>query len=418
MFVDYYLKNEIFRGLKYFEGRRGHNSNYGGKNIDDELKKLKVLNSKKNKFLSNMSQEIRTPMSGIIGMTELLMLTNLTKEQKEYLDIINFSSSALLAIINDILDFSRIESGELKLESIEFDIAELIRKTVKILEYDAKRKNVTLELNISENINYKVVADPLRLNQILINLIKNSLKHTSKGKVTVNFRENSKTEGISNLSLSVSDTGMGMSDKNIFSFYGDVDKNGKVILSEEFSYDSGGFGIPIIKHLVYLMKGEMYIKSKEKTGTDITINLPFKIAGEHTIISHESKTEVKSKTRQVKILLAEDNIVSQRLVKELLSRKNYEVTIVDNGLKIFDLLEKNEYDLILMDIQMPVMDGLEATSIIREIEKESGNHIPIIGVTAYPVKADREKCLSVGMDDYLSKPFVKEEFYAVLERYL
>ncbi len=383
-----------------------------------------IMNAAKSQFLSNMSQEIRTPMSGIIGMTELMMLTNLTKEQKEYVDIINFSSSTLLAIINDILDFSRIESGKLKLENIEFSIKELIQKTSQILDFEARRKKLALKVDISPNIDYNIYGDPLRINQILINLTKNAVKYTENGSVSISLFEKSRADSKAVLRFIVTDTGIGFSPDKVESLFGVPDGQGRVKLSKDFEYTGVGFGIPIVRHLIALMDGELMIATENNKGTSITIDIPFKISGIKTAAAPEPaivkqfSEEKPGEKREVNILIAEDNIVNQRLVKELLVRKNYDVTIVENGLKIFDVLENKKFDIILMDIQMPIMDGLEATSIIREIEKGTGKHIPIIGITAYAVKADKEKCISAGMDDYMSKPFVKEEFYRMIEKYL
>lgn len=394
------------------------------KEYQDRLQ-AELMNSAKSQFLSNMSQEIRIPMSGIIGMTELMMLTNVSKEQKEYLDIINFSSSTLLAIINDILDFSRIESGKLKLENIEFSIKDLVQKTAQILDFEAKRKKLNLKLEISKDINYNIFGDPLRINQILIDLTKNAVKYTELGSVTISLSEVSKSNGNTILRISIKDSGVGFGAETIEKLFGALDSAGRVRLTKDFQYTGVGFGIPIIRHLVAMMEGEMFLISETGKGTEIALNIPFKLSTEDvakpmggTISDEFSGKEKEEKPHdQINILVAEDNVVNQRLVKELLARKNYHVTIVENGLKIFDVLESTRFDAILMDIQMPIMDGLEATSIIREIEKGTGKHIPIIGITAYAVKADKDKCVSAGMDDYMSKPFVKEEFYKMIEKY-
>jgi signal transduction histidine kinase/CheY-like chemotaxis protein len=391
--------------------------------IYQEKVQAEIMNSAKSQFLTNMSQEIRIPMSGIIGMTELMMLTNVNKEQKEYLDIINFSSSTLLAIINDILDFSRIESGKLKLENIEFSIKDLVHKTAQILDFEAKRKNLQLKLDISKDINYNVYGDPLRINQILINLTKNAVKYTDSGTVSISLSEASKNDNEAKLKITIKDTGKGFDSDITEKLFGMPDNTGKIKLTKDFQYTGIGFGIPIIRHLVALMEGEMFLHTEPGKGSEISINIPFKFSSEEASKKTESVTAEGTATHEEKphdqtnILVAEDNIVNQRLVKELLVRKNYKVTIVENGLKIFDVLESTRFDAILMDIQMPIMDGLEATSIIREIEKGTGKHIPIIGITAYAVKADKEKCISAGMDDYMSKPFVKEEFYSMIEKY-
>jgi signal transduction histidine kinase/CheY-like chemotaxis protein len=417
MFLKKDVKSEEEKAEKNDEYKEKYEKEYQDK-VQAEL-----MNSAKSQFLTNMSQEIRIPMSGIIGMTELMMLTNVSKEQKEYLDIINFSSSTLLAIINDILDFSRIESGKLKLENIEFSIKDLVQKTAQILDFEAKRKKLNLKLEISKDISYNIFGDPLRINQILINLTKNAVKYTELGSVTISLSEVSKSNGNSILKISIKDTGVGFGKETIEKLFGALDSSGRIRLTKDFQYTGVGFGIPIIRHLVAMMEGEMFLFTEIGKGSEIALNLPFKLSTEDVAkpmggtISDEFSGKEEKPHDQINILVAEDNVVNQRLVKELLARKNYRVTIVENGLKIFDVLESSRFDAILMDIQMPIMDGLEATSIIREIEKGTGKHIPIIGITAYAVKADKEKCVSAGMDDYMSKPFVKEEFYNMIEKY-
>ena len=386
--------------------------------LKKEKEKIELLNNAKTQFLSTMSQEIRTPMSGIIGMTELILLTNLTKEQKEYLDIINFSSSTLLAIINDILDFSRIETGKLKLEKIDFNISDLIHKTVQILDFDARRKKLSIKLNIQDTIKYHVIGDPLRVNQILINLLKNSVKYTEKGYISLSLNEVSRDSKNVLLRFKVSDTGCGISPEKLKFLFGEIENNNVEISQNNFEYKGTGLGIALVKHLSGLMNGKLNVESSESLGTTFTIDIPFELADVRELVAEVEKTPEKKSVVNVNILVAEDNIVNQRLVKELLVRKNYNVTIVENGLKIFDILEQKDFDIILMDIQMPIMDGLEATSIIREIEKGTGKHTPIIGITAYAVKADKAKCMEAGMDDYLAKPFVKEEFYLMVEKYV
>lgn len=383
---------------------------------DSEKEKAVLMNKVKTQFLSNMSQEIRTPMSGIIGMTELMMLTNPTKEQKEYLDIINFSSSTLLAIINDILDFSRIETGDLKLERIDFNIRELAQKTSHMLDFDARRKKLTLKCSINKDINYYVLGDPLRINQILINILKNAVKHTEKGGVELSLEEKEKSEDRVVLRFRIADTGKGMDAEKLDALFGKRGKDKIVSMDDNFEYKGIGFGVPIIIHLIKMMGGTLFVNSEENKGTEFVFDLPLELSSQEALMPEG--VALKTAAGKISILVAEDNVVNQRLLKELLVRKDYGVTIVENGLKIFDLLEHNSFDLILMDVQMPIMDGLEATSIIREIEKGTGRHIPIIGITAYAVKADREKCLGAGMDDYMSKPFVKEEFYNMIEKYI
>jgi signal transduction histidine kinase/ActR/RegA family two-component response regulator len=389
-------------------------SSYG--DLLDAKVKAEAANRAKTSFLANMSQEIRTPMNGIVGMTELLSLTKMNKEQKEYLDIIKFSSTTLLAIVNDIMDLARIESGKFKLEKTNFNFEHLIKNSCKIMEADARRKNIEFRSHCDNLHSKEVLGDPLRVNQIIINIISNAIKFTEKGKVEITV-SSELDYGKINYFISVKDTGIGIAPEmreKIFEAFTYKDPLGKM------TYTGKGLGLAITKCILDSMGGTINIDSEIGKGTTVKCELPFECievaedsentSSESTVGKHEGK---------VSILVAEDNFVNQRLVKELLERKGYEVTIVDNGLKIFDAMEKKKnFDVILMDVQMPVMDGLEATSIIREIEKESGGHLPIIGITAYSMKADRERCIESGMDDYLAKPFTKDEFYKKIEHFI
>jgi CheY-like chemotaxis protein len=340
----------------------------------------------------------------------------MNKEQKEYLDIIKFSSTTLLAIVNDIMDLARIESGKFKLEKTNFNFEHLIKNSCKIMEADARRKNIEFRSHCDNLHSKEVLGDPLRVNQIIINIISNAIKFTEKGKVEITV-SSELDYGKINYFISVKDTGIGIAPEmreKIFEAFTYKDPLGKM------TYTGKGLGLAITKCILDSMGGTINIDSEIGKGTTVKCELPFECievaedsentSSESTVGKHEGK---------VSILVAEDNFVNQRLVKELLERKGYEVTIVDNGLKIFDAMEKKKnFDVILMDVQMPVMDGLEATSIIREIEKESGGHLPIIGITAYSMKADRERCIESGMDDYLAKPFTKDEFYKKIEHFI
>ena len=285
------------------------------------------------------------------------------------------------------------------------------------IKFRCKKKKLSLKLNVQDKIKYDIIGDPLRINQIIINLLKNSIKYTEKGSIDINLTETLSEDNKVRLFFEVKDTGIGFPKETLDNLFINISNSD---YSPDLEYKGTGLGLAIVKHLVGMMNGELKAESKEGAGSVVTFELPFeksKPAEKIPKVGVEKKVGIK-KDDTVNILVAEDNIVNQRLVKELLVRKSYNVFIVENGLKIFDAMEENRFDIILMDVQMPVMDGLEATSIIREIEKGTGKHTPIIGITAYSVKADKEKCLDVGMDDYLSKPFVKEEFYKIVEKYI
>ena len=377
--------------------------------------KAEQSNRAKSVFLTNMSQEIRTPMNGIVGMTDILALTKLTEEQKEYLEIIKYSSSTLLAILNDIMDFARIEAGNFKLDKSDFNLKDLINQTCKSLEPNAKKKKLEMNISIDSKGKYEVCGDPLRMKQVMVNLLSNAIKYTDSGKIDLSLQPEKSTTGKVVYKLIVKDTGIGIAKdrlKNIFDSYSVSNK------SEQVTLKGRGLGLTIVKSIIDHMGGKISVESSQEDGTEFTCILPFdSVSEKKTKAKGKEGTADKQVRSTLSILVAEDNFVNQRLVKELLRRQGYKVDIVDNGLKLFEAMEKSKYDVILMDVQMPVMDGLEATSIIREIERDTGGHIPIIGITAYSMKADRDKCIEAGMDDYLAKPFSKEEFYKKIERF-
>ncbi len=399
--------------------RRGDDSKPVPKNEKEALLKAKEKaensNRAKSLFLANMSQEIRTPMNGIIGMTDILSLTKLTEEQKEYLEIIKYSSSTLLAILNDIMDYARIEAGSFKLDSTRFNLKDLVSQTCKIMEGNAKKKKLEMKIEMPAGKgDHEVCGDPLRMKQVMVNLLSNAIKHTETGSIEMKMILDKKDEKNAVYTIKVKDTGVGIPKERIDDIFEAAAEESS---TEKMTYKGKGFGLAIVKSIVDHMGGSISVESTVDKGTEFVCVLPFSLEEEVKEAPKKIDPAPKEVKAKLKILVAEDNFVNQRLVKELLRRQGYSVDIVENGLKLFEIMEKNKYDVILMDVQMPVMDGLEATSIIREIERETGGHIPIIGITAYSMEADRDRCIEAGMDDYLAKPFSKEEFYKKIERF-
>lgn len=362
-------------------------------------------NSLKSKelFLANMSHEIRTPMNAIIGMSRLMEDTKLTAEQEEYQSAIQTSAEGLLVIINEILDMSRISAGKFSFEEIDFAIDPILQNLVKSLSIRAKEKGVYLRMFKDPKLHAYYKSAPNRLNQILVNLISNAIKFTQKGGVDVLIELVTTNKNSDVLKFSVKDTGIGI-DANRLDKIFDSFTQEDVSISRK--YGGSGLGLTISKELVKLFGGELWVESKKDEGSVFSFCLELN-HGNMILKNQESRIEEKD-LKGIDVLLVEDNQINRLLASKLMSKWNVNVYEAVNGLDAMDKITHRNYHLVLMDMQMPEMDGLEATRRIRE---DLNLDTPIVALTANAIKGEREKCIKAGMDDYISKPFLPDDLY-------
>jgi len=376
------------------------------KSISEKADKLEIENKTTELFLASMSHELRTPLNGIIGLTEVLDDTVLTEEQKEFVSLIRESSNNLRVIVNDILDVSKMNAGKMELESITFDLFTKIEASVGIFKSKINDKEIGLNISIDPMIPRQVIGDPTRLSQVIINLVSNALKFTARGgKIDVLAEYIDQKNDEVTFKVSVSDSGIGLTQeqqKKIFEAYS------QATASTTRKSGGTGLGLMISSKIMKSMDTELKVESEEGEGATFFFVLTMKVDTESFVPVEKKEVEVVEETQgfdDIHVLVAEDNPINQKLIKIVLENFGLNVTLAANGQEAYEARMNGTYNMIFMDIQMPVMGGVESTHSIIEYEKEHNiDHIPIIALTANALPGDREKYISEGMDDYATKP--------------
>lgn len=370
-------------------------------------KTAEAASQAKSDFVANMSHEIRTLMNGILGFTELALDSDLTAEQRDSLNAVKSSAESLLGVINDILDFSKIEAGRLDIESIPFSLRDSLDQTIKSLELRARQKGLKLMWEVAPDVMDCVIGDPVRLRQVIVNLVGNAIKFTNHGEVEVRvgiMGPRNATEA--RLLFTVRDTGIGIpSEKQrlIFEAFSQAD------MSTTRIYGGTGLGLTISSRLVELMGGRITVESESAKGSVFSFTIHVGLPQEHfrsaaVAPQPASPHPTRAESKMLAILVAEDNPVNQKLARRLLEKLGHKVHLVENGEEAVAAVKTRHFDAVLMDLQMPVLGGLAATTAIRKWERGHGTHVPVIAMTAHAMQGDRERCLETGMDGYISKP--------------
>lgn len=405
-----------YQELREALSHQGSSLELAEQKIIREQGKREASEKAKQIFLVNISHEIRTPMNGVLGFAKLLEESLVDEDHRESLQMIIKSADQLMAILNDILDFSRLESGDINFVKQPFELKDTVRSIYRLMEPAAMLKDLNFSYLIPEELPMVLSGDAVRLGQILLNLTSNAIKFTEHGEVRISLQLVENLEETVIIEFRVKDTGIGIpNDKHqkVFDFFEQVTND------TSRRYAGTGLGLSIVKRLVELQGGKVFLDSIVGQGSDFYFRLPFgKVSDE---VSKETQhlllklpETVLETGKGVRILVVEDNPINQLLVIKLLDKRGYETTVAENGSVALEEYRNGDFDIILMDLQMPELDGYEATRIIRKMPGNKGD-IPIVAMTAHTIKGELEKCADIGMNDYISKPFDSTELYQKIE---
>lgn len=380
--------------------------------LNESERRTKDLAHMQEQFLANMSHEIRTPMNSILGFTNLLKRTELNPMQREYIQNIHSAGENLLTLVNDILDLSKIEAGMMHLEETRFSLRSMVSSVGAMFIEKIREKALKFDVHIDKDVPDILSGDAVRLTQILVNLVSNAVKFTDKGAISVHVKLLSATEKQARISICVKDTGIGIAPQKQAAVF---ERFHQAELETTRRFGGTGLGLSIVKQLVEMMNGSIRLKSELNKGSEFTLELPYKLPDiDQLYFEALAEQEEQVPLQKIKILIAEDNQMNQQLVRHLMKSWSMDYILVSTGAEAVEELQKNSYSIVLMDIQMPDMDGYTATSVIRN---EMKLDVPIIAMTAHAMVGEKEKCLQLGMNDYVSKPIKETVLYNIIARH-